>query len=518
MEYALDNNIKNNLCDSIRSTLSKYDQEHLLEFLKFIEDENKKDIYIKQLKGIDYELIKNLYETKLSNGKSDKYNSEAKAKDTELYKDEDFSPIHSNFVKENFNESEYEQLFQLGLNKIFEGKVALLILAGGQGSRLGLEKPKGMYNIKMPSNKSLFEYLCNRFLSVQILAKNKFQISKSKMEFRPSTLLIMTSAENHGDTLEFFHHNNYFNINPDDIIFFTQDTLPAIDLKGKIINKDVDQIFLAPNGNGGCFISLKRKNLIEKCLERGIEYINVISVDNPLTITLDPLFVGLAYSQGFQMAAKTIKKINPSESIGVFLNLKGKPTMMDYMDIPKHLTELTDTDENLVYRGGNILNYLIGVKKLNEILLDDEKYKDLISEFHVGSKKIPGVVLNEEKSQHIHKNIEGVKFELFFNSIFKFADSNGLLLLEVNRNEFAPVKNDENSQNDNPRTARMLMTKTFLEWYKKSGGEINYLNETNEDLKLEISYLISYNGENIRPGENVPTSIDNKGSYYFQLQ
>ena len=122
--------------------------------------------------------------------------------------------------------------------------------------------------------------------------------------------------------------------------------------------------------------------MIEKCLERQIEYINVISVYNPLTITLDPLFFGLTNYQGFQMAAKTIKKINPSESIGVFLNLKGKPTMMDYMDIPKHLTELTDNDQNLVYRGGNILNYLIGVQKLNEILLDDEKYKDLISEFH----------------------------------------------------------------------------------------------------------------------------------------
>jgi UDP-N-acetylglucosamine/UDP-N-acetylgalactosamine diphosphorylase len=499
---------KNNELNFLQSTLSKYNQEHLLDYLRFIKDEDKKHNYIKQLNGIDYELIKNLFETILSNENSESI----KAKST--YRDEDFSPIHSNFVKENFMESEYEHSFQLGLKKIYQGKVALLMLAGGQGSRLGLEKPKGMYNIKMPSNKSLFEYLCNRFLSVQNLAKSEIQ--NTNLEFKPSTLFIMTSVENHKDTVEFFQQNNYFNINPDDLIFFPQETIPAIDLNGKIINKDVDQIFLAPNGNGGCFISLKKNNIIEKCLEREIDFINVISVDNPLTITLDPLFVGLTYSQDYQMSAKTIKKNSPSESIGVFLNLKGKPTMMDYMDIPKHLTELKDDNGNFIYRGGNILNYLIGVNKLNEIILDDEKYKDLINEFHVGKKKIPGVILNEEKSEYLHKTIDGAKFELFFNSIFKFADSKGLLLLEVNRNEFAPVKNVENSNNDNPRTARMLMTKTFLEWYQRSGGVLNNVTETDEEFLLEISYLLSFNGENLFPGENIPKSIDNVGSYYLK--
>lgn len=501
---------KINCNDELKKTLQKYNQEHLLEFHNYIDDTDKKENYNKQLERIDYDLIENLYENNLL-----KTNKEVSS-----YKDDDFSPIESNFIKENISCQENAYSFNLGLKKIYEGKIALLILAGGQGSRLGLEKPKGMYNIQMPSNKSLFEYLCNRFQSVQNLAKKEAFPAQNQSHicpFKSSTLLIMTSVENHNDTVEFFQQNNFFNLNPDDIIFFPQDTLPAIDVNGKIINKEVDQIFLAPNGNGGCFISLKKNKIIEKCLQRGIEYINVISVDNPLSITLDPLFVGLTYSQDYQMAAKTIKKNSASESIGVFLNLNGKPTMMDYMDIPKHLTEKKDKSDNLVYRGGNILNYLIGIKILNEILLDDKRYLELISEFHVGKKKIPGVTLNSNRNDigPVNKLIDGVKFELFFNSIFKFADDKGLLLLEVNRNEFAPVKNDEKSITDNPRTARELMTESFLDWYVKSGGVVNHIEETNDNLKLEISYLLSFNGENLLPGQNVPETIDNTGSFYF---
>jgi UDP-N-acetylglucosamine/UDP-N-acetylgalactosamine diphosphorylase len=300
--------------------------------------------------------------------------------------------------------------------------------------------------------------------------------------------------------------NKYFNLSQDNLIFFPQDTIPAIDMNGKIINKEVDEIFLAPNGNGGCFIALKNHKVINKLLEKGIEFINVISIDNPLSKTLDPLFIGLTYREGNQIAAKTVSKRDPTEPVGVFANVNGKPFMIDYADMPKELTELRNEYGDLVYRGGNILNYLINTKLLNEILLDKEKYQELINEFHIGKKKIPSVIIRDKKVERT--TTPGVKFELFFNSIFQFCDEKGMLLMEVDRNkEFAPVKNGENSTNDNPRTARNLMTELFKEWYKKSGGLMNYLDERPDGL-VEISFLLSYNGEGLVPGANVPIWIN----------
>ena len=470
----------------IHEKLSDYKQEHLINFLNHITDEENRKNYLNQLKNIDYELMNSLFNTIVLKPKQIETNYE-------------ISPINSNFNSCDFSSDEYDDLYIQGLEKIYEGKIALLILAGGQGSRLGLNKPKGMYNIQMPSNKSLFEYLCNRFLSVQNLAKQR---TKKETEFIPSTLLIMTSLENHDDTVNFFKENNYFNISSDNIVFFPQDTIPALDLNGKIINKEVDQIFLAPNGNGGCFISMKKNKIIHLCLDKKIEYINVISVDNPLSKTLDPLFIGLTYKHNFQMSAKTVPKTEANEAIGVFLNLNGKPVMMDYGDIPKNLTELRDEDGHLVYRGGNILNYLIGTKMLDEILLDEDKYKELISEFHLSKKKIPSVFIKD--STIIREPVNGVKFELFFNSIFKFCDEKGMLLMEVSREkEFAPVKNNIDSPTDNPITTKKKMTDLFSSWLKNSGVELG------EVKQLEISFLLSYDGENLIPGRNVPEKINN---------
>ncbi len=190
---------------------------------------------------------------------------------------------------------------------------------------------------------------------------------------------------------------------------------------------------------------------------------------------------------------------------------------MDYGDIPKYLTTLKNESGELVYRGGNILNYLISVNLLNDILLDDTKYNELINEFHISNKNIPCVQLEKGLNTIKQCSISGIKFELFFNSIFKFSDSKGLLLLEVNRNEeFAPLKNGEDSENDNPRTARNLMENVFLNWFINSGGEVEYVHENIKNVKLEISYLLSYDGENITLGDNIPKQIRNDEVYYFE--
>jgi UDP-N-acetylglucosamine/UDP-N-acetylgalactosamine diphosphorylase len=467
--------------NNLENLLKQYNQTHLLSTV----EENTNSHYVTRLKEIDYTLLEQLYKRHLEKEKEmDKTTTE-----------QVITPILSSFSKKDYSQDVYEDLFNSGLEKIAEGKVALLILAGGQGSRLGLNKAKGMYNIQMPSNSSLFEYLCQRFNKVQTLIKGK----------KKCLLLIMTSNENHNETVEYFKEHNYFEVDRDNIIFFPQDTIPALTLEGKVILKSKDEVFEAPNGNGGCFIAMKKHGVIEKCLSNGIEYIHVISIDNPLTKPLDPFFIGLTYWQNYSMAAKFVAKRDPSEPVGLFLNLNGKPIMMDYVDTPKHLCEQKNEQTGeLVYKASNILNYLISVKLLNKILLDEEKYNQLINEFHISKKKI----ICYDSAKNEETTLTGLKFELFFNSIFQFADDKGLLLLEVNRNEeFAPVKNSDDAPNDNPRITRKMMSDLFKKWFINSGGSFNIKKESEEFL-FELPFSYTYDGECVKPGEDIPKVVD----------
>jgi len=379
-----------------------------------------------------------------------------------------------------------------------------LILAGGQGSRLGFDKAKGMYNINMPSNKSLFEYISNRFLSSQknakkILGKNSTSTSNDK-EFKPCTLMIMTSKENHKETEEFFKENNYFSIGEENVKLFPQDTLPAIDIEGNVIIKNKLEIFEAPNGNGGCFIALKTHGILNYLKEKEIEYLNVVSVDNPLTKVLDPFFVGLTYFKKEAMSAKAIPKTHPKEPVGVFVRLNKKPMMIDYADLNETLATLTEPNsDKLVYNASNMLHYLISVELLMKIL--DENYADLINDFHIAKKKIPsfnfkGKIKNDnDKDNEGEKfvNIPGVKFELFFNSLFLFAEN--LLLFSIDRSEeFAPIKNPDEANSDNPRIAREIMSRLFKNWLKKANVEFD---DNGKSGPLEINFLDSFDGEDL---------------------
>ena len=344
----------------------------------------------------------------------------------------------------------------------------MLILAGGLGTRLGYQKAKGMYNIEMPSNKSLFEYLCNRFLASQLLAKERI---KDK-EYKESTLFIMTSQHNHKDITSFFEEHNYFNLKKDNVVFFPQNEICGLDLNGQVINVLPNELYQAPDGNGGCFTAIKQHNIIKICKERNIEYINVTSIDNPLYKVLDPLFVGLVKAKGKcgkdQMGAKYVKKVDPNEKVGNFLVYKNHPMMLDYMEVPAELREMKKDNGDLVYNACNILDYLISVSFLDKVLNDESKFKELIMQFHILKKKFNICYYDEKENKIIYeKDANGLKFEIFFNSIFEFAEKEGLLLLEIDRNkEFTPVKNKEGEATNTPSITRKKMSNLFKNLYQ----------------------------------------------------
>lgn len=467
--------------ESLQKKLLSNNQTHLLSFLPYIQSEKEKEKYIKQIEETDLELMSNLYSIYKKN------------KAEKAIHSNDISFIESQFSQENLSNN-MSEIIKKGNEEIAQGKIGLLILAGGLGTRLGFEKAKGLFNPQMPSNKSLFEYLCNRFLLSQLLSKERTK----DINFKESTLFIMTSKHNHKDITDFFKDNNYFHLKKENVIFFPQNEVCSLDFNGKVINISPSELYQAPDGNGGCFTAMKQNKIIQICKERQIDFINVVSIDNPLFKVLDPLFVGTICLKGKcginQMGAKFVKKVDVNERVGLFLNFKNHPMMLDYMEVPAELREKRRDNGDLVYNASNILDYLISVNFLDKILNDESRFKELINEFHILKKKFNACYVDEkEKNVKYVKDVDGLKFEIFFNSIFEFAEKEGLLLLEIKREEeFAPIKNKDGETSNTPTITRMKMSNFFKTKYKQVGGEI--INDSNDKI-LEFSLLINFDGE-----------------------
>ena len=506
---------QNELPKEIIDKINKYNQTHLLEALKNCKTQEEKQYLISQIKTIDFELMSNLYSQSL------------KPKTEVMYTESSISKIECQYSKESIKNEE-ENLIKIGMEYVAQGKIGALILSGGLGSRLGFNHPKGEYNIKLPSNKSLFNYLVNRFLGCQLSCQERLkeEKDKGKITFKDCPLFIMTSTQNDLEVREFFEKNNNFGIKKENIFFFPQGEICALDNEGKILLETPNKVFKAPDGNGGCLLALKKHGIIDECIKRGIEYINIMAIDNPLYKIMDPLFIGTTISKGKcgkeQMGAKYIKKIDPEQKVGYFLLHNGKPMMLDYMEMPEKLKYEKSENGDLKYNAANILDYLISVKFLKKAMYEEENIKQLLNSFHHIKKKMNYWVYNSEKKIFEEKkNYEFNKFEMFLNSIFEFSNKDGLLTLEIiEKDEFAPVKNDESKSSCTAATARIQMSELGKKWYKENGGKI--LND-NEKKYLEISFLLSYDGKNMKnliEKGDIPKSIDfkdvkeNEGIYF----
>ena len=438
----------NELPKEIIDKIVKYNQTHLLEILKNCKTEDEKQHLISQIKTIDFDLMSNLY----LQSKNSKVET--------TYTESSISKIECQYSQESIK-SEKDSLCKIGMEYIAQGKIGALILSGGLGSRLGFNHPKGEYNIKLPSNKSLFNYLVNRFLGCQLMCQEnlKEEKEKGKIEFKDCPLFIMTSTQNDAEVREFFEKNKNFGIKKENIFFFPQGEICALDDQGKILLETPNKIFKAPDGNGGCLLALKKHGIIDECIKRGIEYINIMAIDNP---------------------------------------------------------------GDLKYNAANILDYLISVQFLKKALYEPDNIKQLLNSFHHIKKKMNYVIYNSEKKIFEEKkNSEFNKFEMFLNSIFEFSNKDGLLTLEIEeKDEFAPVKNDESKTTCTAATARLQISELGKKWYKNNGG--NILNDS-EKKYLEISFLLSYDGNNMKQlieEGKIPKSIDfkdikeNEGIYY----
>lgn len=330
-----------------------------------------------------------------------------------------------------------DEYFEIGKRAIREGKVGAILLAGGQGTRLGSSSPKGMYDIGVTKSLTIFEQLFENLKKT------------SRLVGAPVPIFIMASEVNYNVSANYLRRKNFFGYPGEYVKLFRQKSFPCVDFEGNLLLANENSLTYAPNGNGGWYASLLRAWRRHGAL-KGIEWYNVFGVDNVLQKIADPVFVGATIASGSACGAKVVKKTDPDEKVGLLCRSEGKPAVVEYYEMPKERAALRDESGELAYRWGVILNYLFRADKLEEI--SSQKIP-----VHVVKKKVPffdgeRVVTPETEN--------GYKFETLILDMVKLMGS--CLPFEVAREkEFAPIKNLTGA--DSVESARRLLRQNGVE-------------------------------------------------------
>lgn len=406
--------------EAIIKKLKKYSQEHLLNGYEHL-SENKQKELIQQIECTDFELITSLY----SNTKKEPEIQESK-----------ITPIEY-LDKEKLN-GYYRSFSETGEKAIRQGKLAAVTMAGGQGTRLGHNGPKGTYDIGLDSHKSLFELLSD---SLKEQGK-KYDIT--------IPWFIMTSKENNESTIEFFEKNRCFGYEKGkNLFFFKQGELPMVDTEGRILIGEDGLIKEAADGHGGIYEALVKNGMTKKMRELGVEWLFIGGVDNCLVKMVDPILMGVAIQKQVTAAAKSVVKANPQEKVGVFCKRNGKPSVVEYTEIPKEMAEATDERGELIYGESHILCNLFNIDAV-------ERMGSKPLPYHTAFKK--ATYIDEKGNKVVPDGPNAYKFEAFLFDAFGELDD--MAILRVKREEeFAPVKNA--SGVDSPETARDLYKKFY---------------------------------------------------------
>ena len=401
--------------EAAKAVLEKHGQEQLLANYEKL-SENDKDKLLDDILTIDFNQLEKLYE---------------KRNFKQVYSEAEIEPI-SYVEKDKMSKEEREKYDEIGTKAIKAGKLAAVTMAGGQGTRLGHNGPKGTFDIGLESHKPIFELLCETLK----LANEKYGVV--------IPWYIMTSKENNKDTVDFFEKNNYFGYPKGYIQFFKQGELPMVGEDGKVLLDEKGMIKQAADGHGGIFTSMRKDGVIYDMKARGIEWVFIGGVDNVLVKIVDPTLIGLAESKGILAAGKSVVKAGPHEKVGVFCKRNGRPSVIEYSEISKEMAEETDENGQLKYGESHILCNLFNIKEI-------EKISEKNLPYHSAHKK--ATYMNEKGEIVKGTEPNAYKFEAFLFDAFESLDD--MVIMRVKREEeFAPVKNAEGV--DSPETARKL--------------------------------------------------------------
>jgi len=344
-----------------------------------------------------------------------------------------------------------ERAREIGERELGEGRVAACMAAGGQGTRLGLAGPKGMVEIGPISRRSLF----------QIHAEKVLALGRRHQVAIP--FCIMTGPENDSATRAFFAAHDNFGLAPDQLLFFVQETLPALDAAaGKLLLADRGLLAVSPNGHGGMLQALERSGLLAELASRGIRQLLFFQVDNPLVQVADAAFVGRHVLAGSEFSLKVVPKLHPAEKMGVVVRAAGVTRILEYTELPLPLAEQRNADGTLTFAAGNIAVYLFDVGFLRRIASSPRPLP-----YHRALKKVPYVDDAGRCTQPAEPN--ALKFEMFIFDLLPLARKT-LVVETTRREEFAPLKNAEGEHS--LESVRLALTCVYADWLRQAGVEV----------------------------------------------
>ena len=403
--------------ETTENTLKRIGQEQILRYWGELNESEKKSLEA-QVRGTDWSVLENLAHPENLSGKGK------------------IEPISGLRAKEI--EARREEFFALGKEAIKKGKVGAVLLAGGQGTRLGTDAPKGTFDIGITRPLYIFQQ--------QI--ENLLEVTNECGAYVP--LYVMTSEKNNDETVAFWKEKDYFGYPAQYVRFFKQDMAPAVDFSGKVILEGKANIALSPNGNGGWYSSLARCGLLSEIRARGIEWLNAFAVDNVLQRIADPVFVGACIAEGVNCGSKVVCKAEPHEKVGVLCLEDGKPNIIEYYELTEEMANARDEKGDLQYIYGVILNYLFRLEKLDEVA-------DAKIPVHVVKKKVPYL---SDAGEFVKPQTEnGYKFETLILDMIKLMET-CLPFEVVPEREFAPIKNRTGV--DSVETARERLQKNGI--------------------------------------------------------
>ncbi len=461
---------------AVRATLGAADQSHILHFYDTLDDVEKASL-LAEIEGIDWPEVARLVE------------SYVKSKPTfDLPRDVEPAPFYPRVASTPELVKKYAEAKALGETLIRAGKVAAFTVAGGQGTRLGWDGPKGSFPAtpirKLPLFGCLAEYI--------IRTQEKFGCIVP--------WYIMTSPVNHEATCDFLDEHEYFGLAYRDIKIFPQAMMPALDMTtGKVLLASTSSLALSPNGHGGSLKALYTSGAIADMNKRGIEQISYVQIDNPIVKVIDPLFIGLHALDNAQMSSKMLPKVAPKEKLGNFCKVDGRVTVIEYSDLPDELAMQKTPDGELRFRAGSIAIHVLR-KDFVESLCESASGFSL--PFHRAEKKVPYVDLatGEEISP---TKPNAVKLETFVFDALPLCESS--IVYETDRvEEFAPIKNADAAKGkpmevDSPASSVAIQIERAGRWLEKIGVPVTRDDAGNVEGIVEISQATAIEAEDLLP-------------------
>ncbi len=352
------------------------------------------------------------------------------------------------------------------------GKVAQILVAGGQGTRLGFDKPKGLYPIGPLSQKTLLQLLIEKVIGASDFYETAIPV------------LIMTSPATHDETIEYLTANKRFGLAEDQCVVFCQGTMPAVDSEtGKLLLESKGRLFASPNGHGGMVQAFSDHGCLELLKSKGIESIFYGQIDNPLLQVCDALTLGYHHQLKSEMTSQVVRKIAATQKVGNVVSLDGKIQIIEYSDLPEAYAKQTDAEGKLKLWAGSIAVHVFETKFLERMIGQPESLP-----YHQASKKVPFVDDLGNAVEPGEPN--AIKFEKFIFDLLPFAQ-NALAVEVLPRDGFAAVKNAAPAETETPETTQSAMMDLYRRWLDGIGVHVE------PDVQVEISPLFAFNEKHL---------------------